>query len=114
MKAEGKSQLEPPVRAFMSQMPSKRSKELEVSKEYHDAPKQKKQQKPQEPPLLKEFDERHLFIIKDQQDVLSENLIFTYVEINERLSKFVPDKVWRSKAAKRLTLNQKIELSLPS
>jgi hypothetical protein len=30
---------------------------------------------------------------------LAENLEFTYVEINDRLSKFVPDKVWKSPAA---------------
>jgi len=46
--------------------------------------------------------------------MLSENLQFSYVEINDRLSKFVPDKVWKSQAAQRLTLNQKIELNKPS
>ena len=64
--------------------------------------------------MVKNFEDRHLFIIRDGQDILAENLVFTYVEINERLSKFVPEKVWRSKAATSLTLNQKIELSLPS
>ena len=70
--------------------------------------------KPNDQPIKKIFDQRHLFIIADGQDILSENLKFTYVEVNERLSKFVPDKVWKSNAAQRLTLNQKIELSLPS
>jgi len=55
--------------------------------------------------LVKNFEDRHIFIIRDGQDILAENLVFTYVEINERLSKFVPEKVWRSKAATRLTLN---------
>jgi len=41
-------------------------------------------------------------------------LKFTYVEINHRLAKFVSDKVWRSQAAQRLTLNEKIELGKPS
>ena len=37
---------------------------------------------------------RHLFVIADGQDILAEELQFAYIEINERLSKFVPDKVW--------------------
>ena len=53
-------------------------------------------------------------MIVDGQNILMEDLEFSYVEINDRLSKFVPDKVWNSQAAQRLTLNQKIEMSLPS
>jgi len=52
--------------------------------------------------------------VADDQDILAETLKFTYVEINERLSKFVPDKVWKSPAAQRYALNQKIELAPPS
>lgn len=62
----------------------------------------------------KMFDHRHIFVIADGQSILAEDLKFTYVEINERLSKFVPDKVWQSNAAQRLSLNQKIELATPS
>lgn len=53
-------------------------------------------------------------MLADDQDILAETLQFSYVEINDRLSKFVPDKVWKSPAAQRYTLNQKIELALPS
>lgn len=70
--------------------------------------------KPKDPPIKKVFDQRHLFILVDGQDILAEDLKFTYVEINDRLSKFVPEKVWKSNAAQRLTLNEKIELSAPS
>jgi len=56
---------------------------------------------------------RHIFVVADDQDILAETLKFTYVEINDRLSKFVPDKVWSSPAAQRLSLNQKIEIGLP-
>lgn len=55
--------------------------------------------KPKEEPIKKIFEQRHLFIIADGQDILQEDLKFTYVEINDRLSKFVPDKVWKSNAA---------------
>jgi len=55
--------------------------------------------KPKDPPIKKIFEQRHVFIIADGQDILTENLKFTYVEINDRLSKFVPDKVWKSNAA---------------
>jgi hypothetical protein len=61
--------------------------------------------KPKDQPIKKIFEHRHLFIIADGQDILSEDLKFTYVEVNERLSKFVPDKVWKSNASQRLTLN---------
>jgi hypothetical protein len=42
---------------------------------------------------------RHIFVIADDQDILADQLKFSYVEINDRLSKFVPDKVWKSPAA---------------
>ena len=64
--------------------------------------------------IEKRYDVRNIFVLMDGQDILAKDLQFSYVEINDRLSKFVPDKVWKSQAAQRLTLNQKIELSLPS
>lgn len=62
----------------------------------------------------KNYDQRHLFVLVDGQDLLDHDLKFSYIEINDRLSKFVPEKVWKSNAAQRLTLTQKIELSPPS
>ena len=47
----------------------------------------------------KKFDVRNIFVLTDGQDILDQNLEFSYVEINERLSKFVPNKVWKSHAA---------------
>ena len=58
---------------------------------------------PTEPKNL--YEKRHLFVIADGQDILSKNLQFSYVEINDRLSKFVPLKTWKSQAAQRLSLN---------
>ena len=62
----------------------------------------------------KKYYVRNIFVISDGQDILGSNLEFSYVEINDRLSKFVPNKIWKSQAAQRLSLKQKIELSLPS
>ena len=51
------------------------------------------------------YEKRHLFVIADGQDILTENLEFSYIEINDRLSKFVTEKTWKSQAAQRLNLN---------
>lgn len=61
-----------------------------------------------------DFPLRNIFVILDDQDILQENLEFSYVEINDRLSKFVPEKVWKSQAAKSMNINQKVELNPPS
>lgn len=53
-------------------------------------------------------------MLADDQDLLAEDLKFTYVEINHRLAKFVSDNVWKSQAAQRLSLNEKIKLGKPS
>lgn len=74
----------------------------------------KKPKKQVEHIVEKDFDFRNIFVLLDGQNILAENLEFTYIEINERLSQFVPDKVWQSQAAKRLNLNEKIELNKPS
>ena len=44
----------------------------------------------------KKYDVRNIFVISDGQDILGSNLEFSYVEINDRLSKFVPNKIWKS------------------
>lgn len=67
-----------------------------------------------EPEIEKNFPERHIFVIADDQDLLAEEIKFTYIEINNRLAQFVSNNVWRSQAAQRLTLNEKIELGKPS
>ena len=54
-----------------------------------------------------------MFIIPDGQDILDPNLKFTYLEINERLIKFVPEHVWRSQALQRISLNQKVLMGGP-
>lgn len=55
--------------------------------------------KAKDPPVKKIFEKRYLFVIADGQDILAHDLKFSYVEINERLSKFVPNKTWKSNAA---------------
>lgn len=67
-----------------------------------------------EPEIEKNFPERHIFVIADNQDLLADEINFTYIEINNRLAQFVSNNVWRSQAAQRLTLNEKIELGKPS
>ena len=89
-------------------------KGMRLAAEQASRPRPKKQTKPKEPAVSKNYDLRHIFVLQDDQDILGEDLKFTYVEINERLQKFVPANVWKSAAAQRLSLNQKIELSLPS
>jgi len=70
--------------------------------------------KKQEPDVERNYDERHIFVLADGQNLLAEELKFTYVEINHRLAQFVSDNVWRSQAAKGWSLNAKIEHGKPS
>ena len=61
------------------------------------------------------FPERHLFVVIDGQDLFkTKDLKFAYVEINARLCKAIPQKVWDSQGAQRLDLYQRIELAKPS
>ena len=109
LKSEGKS-LQPRVYQYNKTNPKLMKKAAEDYKSQNTIKGIRKEK----PEIEKKFDQRHIFVLADGQDILAEGLKFTYVEINDRLSKFVPDKVWQSNAAQRLTLNQKIELSLPS
>ena len=96
--------------------PKIRRNPLDLKKTASLQPKQLpvlKKKKPEEM-VDKKYDPRNIFVLVDDQDILAHDLQFSYVEINDRLSKFVPDKVWKSQAAQRLTLKQKIELNLPS
>ena len=62
----------------------------------------------------KVYCQRFIFIVAGGQDILAEDLKFTYIEINDRLAQFVSPAIWKSEAAQKLTLNQKIEKSVPS
>lgn len=101
LKQQGKQSIEPRV-----YQPKQRTI-LETMKKHKHPPKPPKLvTKPSTKELVeKKYDYRNIFVLLDGQDILTENLEFSYVEINERLSKFVPDKVWKSQAAQRLTLN---------
>jgi len=43
-----------------------------------------------------------------------EILKFTFIEVNTRLCRMIPQKTWESKAAQRLNFHKKIELAKPS
>ena len=63
----------------------------------------------------REYPDRYLYVIVDGQDILrNPKLQFTYLEINDKLSRMVPMKVWESKNAQNMDLYQKVELSKPS
>lgn len=56
-----------------------------------------------------------MFVIVDGQDLFkTKDLKFTYIEVNTRLCRTIPQKVWDSKAAQRLDLYQRVELAKPS
>ena len=112
LKAEGQS-LQPRVFSMNKTNPAAMKNPIDMSKSnLVDGAKKVNQKK--KDVIVKNYEKRHIFVLVDGQDILADNLEFSYVEINDRLSKFVPDKVWKSHAAQRLTLNQKIELSMPS
>ena len=62
------------------------------------------------------FPERHLFVILDDQDLheINKELKFSYIEVNTRLCKTIPQKIWDSKQAQRMDLYQRVDLSKPS
>ena len=61
------------------------------------------------------YPERHIFVLVDGQDLFkTKELKFTYIEINARLCRTIPQKVWDSKGAQRLDLYQRVELAKPS
>ena len=61
------------------------------------------------------YPERHLFVLVDGQDLFkTKDLKFGYIEINARLCKTIPQKVWDSQGAQRLDLYQRVELAKPS
>ena len=46
------------------------------------------------------YPERHIFVLVDGQDLFkTKELKFTYIEINARLCRTIPQKVWDSKGA---------------
>ena len=89
LKAEGKSTLQPRVYQMSKTNPADLRKASQVSQKTEKRPILK-----EKPKIQKNFDLRHIFVIVDGQDILAEELQFSYIEINERLSKFVSDKVW--------------------
>lgn len=51
------------------------------------------------------YNQRFIFVVAGGQDILSDDLKFTYIEINDRLAQFVSPAIWKSEAAQKLTLN---------
>ena len=49
--------------------------------------------------IIKSYEKRFLFLIPGGQDLMSESLKFTYVEINDKLAQFVSNDIWKSEAA---------------
>ena len=49
---------------------------------------------------MRVYPERHVFVLVDGQDLFkTKELKFTYIEINARLCRTIPQKVWDSKGA---------------
>ena len=57
-----------------------------------------------------------MFVIIDDQNLneLHKELKFSYVEVNTRLCKTIPQKIWESKQAQRMELYQRVDLAKPS
>ena len=63
----------------------------------------------------REFEHRYPFVIVDGQDLFSNEILkLIKVEINTKLSRMIPTKTWEAKAARTLTLSEKLALSNPS
>ncbi len=94
LKQEGK-ELKPRVFEYIRKQQEAAMKHA-ISEDLKKRVDKKKPPRPKQPEVDKVYDQRHIFIIADGQDILAEDLKFTYVAINDRISKFVPDKGWKS------------------
>jgi len=50
----------------------------------------------------------------DGGNLFSDDLCFTYIELNERIARLVPKKFWTALETKRLDLYEKIHMAGPS
>lgn len=65
--------------------------------------------------LQREVPERFIYFVIDGQNVFdNESFKFCYIEVNQGLSKMVPQNIWDSRAAKRADFFQKVELAKPA
>jgi len=49
---------------------------------------------------VRDYPRRFIYFVVDGQDVLnSTNLLFSYIEVNERLNTFISQKTWDSRQA---------------
>lgn len=63
----------------------------------------------------REFEHRYLFVLVDGQDLFSNDpLQLIKVEINTKLCRMIPTKTWEAKAARTLSLMDKLALANPS
>ena len=62
------------------------------------------------------FPERHVFVILDGQNLneINKELKFSYIEINTRLCKTIPQKIWDSQQAQSKDLYHRVDLASPS
>lgn len=62
----------------------------------------------------RDFPQRFIYFILDGQDFNDvDNFHFSFLEVNEKLCRLVPQKTWNSQACQRLNFNQKVEFACP-
>ena len=62
------------------------------------------------------FPERHIFAILDGQNLndINKEVKFSYIEVNTRLCKTIPQKIWESQQAQSKDLYHRVDLASPS
>ena len=62
------------------------------------------------------FPERHIFAVLDGQSLsdIDKELKFAYIEVNTRLCKTIPQKIWDSQQAQSKDLYHRVDLAKPS
>ena len=61
------------------------------------------------------YPKRYIYFILDGQHALkTPNLLFSHIEVNQKLCKLIPQKTWDSQAASRLDFFGKVDLAKPS
>ena len=62
------------------------------------------------------FPERHIFAVLDGQNLsdIEKEMKFAYIEVNTRLCKTIPQKIWDSQQAQSKDLYHRVDLAKPS
>lgn len=58
--------------------------------------------------ITRVLEERRMFVVLDGSNIFDEDFKFSYIELSDKLSKLVPNKIWNAQETKRMNLYEKL------